>query len=71
MAKGKSTVNLHDRYIKVGVPKVVWVVGRLLETTDPIPHVVLYQEGPSNRQITLSVTGLQDTSIYKRVEVNP
>ena len=64
---GKSTVNIGDQYIKVSVPSIVWVVSRLLDLDDTVPHVVLHQMGTSNRKITLSVIGLQDLSIYKRV----
>jgi len=71
MAARQSTVKLDDRYIKVGVSKIVWVVSHFLDGADPIPHVVLNQEGASNRRITLSVTALQDTSIYKKIMANP
>ncbi len=66
----KSAIKLDDRYIKVGVPSIVWVVRRLLNVVDPVPHVLLVQEGVPNRQITLSIPALQDTSIYKKIEVN-
>lgn len=71
MVASKAAVNLHDRYIKVGVPYIVWVVSRLLNVTDGDPHVLLVREGRANRQITLSVSALGDTSLYKRIEANP
>ncbi len=70
MVARESAVKLDDRYIKVDVPSIVWVVRRFLNVTDPVPHVLLVQEGASNRQITLSIPALQDTSIYKKIEVN-
>ncbi len=70
MGARKSAVNVDDRYIKVGVPSIVWVVRRFLNVADPVPHVLLVQEGTSSRQITLSIPALQDTSIYKKIEVN-
>ena len=67
----KSAIKLDDCYIKVGVPSIVWVVRRLLNVADPVPHVLLVQEGASNRQITLSIPALQDSSIYKKIEASP
>jgi hypothetical protein len=63
-------VNLNDRYVKVGVPQIIWVVTRILDLTDSVPHVALIQEGKSNRQITLSIPALLDTTIYKKIEPN-
>ena len=70
MAAINPTIKLGDKYIKVGAPNIIWVVSSLLSVADSIPHVVLHQKGIPKRQITLSVTGLQDTSIYKRVGAN-
>ena len=61
-------VKLNDRYVKVGVPQIVWIVNRILDLTDSVPHVGLLQEGKSNRQITLSIPALLDTTIYKRID---
>jgi hypothetical protein len=63
-------VKTDDRYIKVGVPQIIWVVTRVLELTDSVPHVSLIQEGKANRQITLSIPALLDTTIYKKIEPN-
>ncbi len=67
----QSAVKLDDRYVKVGVPSIIWIVCRFLKVADPVPHVLLVREGVSNRHITLSIPALQDTSIYKKIEVNP
>ncbi len=67
----KSTIAPGDRYIKVDAPNIIWVVSQPLNVADPVPHVRLVQEGTTNRKITLSVSALQDTSIYKKIEVKP
>ena len=59
---------IHDRYVKVDAPSIVWIVDTVLSLSDPVPHVRLVQEGPENRKITLSVSALQDKSIYKKIE---
>ena len=64
----KPVPTLHDRYVKVDAPNIVWVVNTVLNLSDPVPHVCLVQEGTTNRKITLSISGLQDTSIYKKIE---
>ena len=56
-----------DRYIKVDAPNIIWVVSHPLDVADPVPHVRLVQEGAANRQITLSVSALQDPRMYKKV----
>ena len=56
-----------DRYIKVDAPNIIWVVSHTVDVADPVPHVRLVQEGSANRKITLSISALQDKSIYKRV----
>jgi len=65
---GKSTIEPGDRYIKVDAPSIVWVVSHIQNKVDAIPHVGLVQEGRMNRQITLSVPTLGDTSIYRKIE---
>ncbi len=65
----KSTIAPGDRYIKLDAPNIIWVVSHALNVADPVPHVRLVQEGPSGRQITLSVAALQDTSLHKKIEV--
>jgi hypothetical protein len=65
-----SEIKLGDRYIKVDAPTIIWVVSDIQNVADPVPHVRLVQEGRVNRQITLSVPTLRDTSIYKKIEAN-
>jgi hypothetical protein len=65
---GKSNIEPGDRYIKVDAPNIVWVVSDIQNVADAIPHVRLVQEERVNRQITLSVPTLRDTSIYKKIE---
>jgi len=60
-----------DRYIKVDAPSIIWIVTQTVNITDPVPHVRLVQEGRTNRQITLSVPTMKDTSIYKKIEAKP
>ncbi len=67
----KSTIAPGDRYIKVDAPNIIWVVSQPLNVADPVPHVRLVQEGTTNRKITLSVSALQDTSIYTKIEDKP
>ena len=67
----KSTIALGEKYIKVDAPNIIWLVGRPVNIDHPVPHVWLVQEGKANRKITLSVSALQDTSIYKKVEAKP
>jgi hypothetical protein len=67
----KSTIEPGDKYIKVDATNIIWVVGKPLNVADPVPHVRLVQEGTTNRKITLSVSALQDTSIYKKIEAKP
>ncbi len=64
----KSAAKLNDRYIKLDAPNIVWVVSRILNVADPVPHVSLDQEGMPNRKITLSIHALGDSSIYKKIE---
>jgi hypothetical protein len=64
----KSTISPGDRYIKVDAPNIIWVVGKPLNVADPVPHVRLVQEGTTNRKITLSISALQDKTIYKKIE---
>lgn len=67
----KSTIAPGEKYIKVDAPNIIWLVGKPLNVADPVPHVRLVQEGTTNRQITLSVSALQDTSIYKKIQAKP
>jgi hypothetical protein len=67
MASKNTAVEAGDRYIKIDAPNIVWVVGQSLNDVDPVPHVSLVQEGTTNRKITLSVSALQDKSIYKKI----
>ena len=60
-------VKLDDLYVKVGVPHIKWVVSRILNLSDSVPHVALVQEGKPSRQITLSVPALMDSTIYKKI----
>jgi hypothetical protein len=68
MASKNTAIEPGDRYIKVDVPNIIWVVGKPLNVADPVPHVRLIQEGTTNRKITLSVPALQDTLIYKKAQ---
>ena len=71
MVKIKNTdVNINDRYVKIGAPQIVWIVTRILDLTDAVPHVALVQEGKPNRQITLSIPALFDPTIYRKIEVD-
>jgi hypothetical protein len=63
----KSHIEPGDKYIKADAPNIIWVVSRPLDVADPVPHVRLVQEGAANRQITLSVSALQDSRMYKKV----
>jgi hypothetical protein len=63
-----SKIQPGDRYIKVDAPTIIWVVSNIQNVGDPVPHVRLVQEKRVNRQITLSVPTLRDTSIYKKIE---
>ncbi len=67
MGRNKATVKTGDRYIKTDAPGIVWLVGKGLGVADRVPHVRLVQEGMPTRKITLSVSALQDTSIYKKI----
>ena len=55
-----------DRYIKVDAPTIIWIVIDTVTADGSVPHVRLDQEGTS-RTITLSVSALQDRSIYKKL----
>jgi hypothetical protein len=61
-------VEINDQFVKVGVPHIIWIVSRILDLADAIPHVSLVQEGKPTRQITLSVLALLDSTIYKKIE---
>jgi hypothetical protein len=65
----KSTNEPGDRYAKIDAPNIIWVVGMPLNVADPVPQVRLFQEGTTNRKIILSVSALQDSSIYKKIKV--
>jgi hypothetical protein len=66
-----SKIEPGDRYIKVDAPSIIWIVSDIQNVADAIPHVRLVQEGRLNRQITLSVPTLRDTSIYRKIEAQP
>ena len=61
-------VRVGDRFIKTGVPYIVWAVTEMLDGNSKIPHVVLVQESASNRQITLSVPALKSNSMYTKLD---
>ena len=67
----KSAVNTGDRYIKVDAPNIFWVVSQPFDVEGTVPNVRLVQEGTANRKITLSTLALQDTKIYKKIDINP
>ena len=67
MASKITTVASGDKYISVDAPNVIWVVSQPLNVIHSIPHARLIQEGTKNRMITISVSALQDTSLYKKV----
>jgi hypothetical protein len=67
MVATKYSINVGDRFAKVDGTTMVWVVTRLLDVLDPIPHVQLLREGPVNRHITVSVTALSDKSLYRKL----
>ena len=71
MAVNKSVITPGDRYIKVDAPNIIWAVSQRLNVANPVPHVRLVQEGTTNRKITLSVSALQDASIYKKIQAKP
>ena len=60
-------INVGDRFIKTGVPSIVWTVSQILDVCSSIPHVLLVQEPHSNRQITLSVPALKSGSMYTKL----
>ena len=67
----KLAVQTGDRYAKVDAPNIIWIVSKSLNIDDSVPHVHLVQEGATNRKITLSISALEDTSIYKKIEDKP
>ncbi len=62
------TVETGDRYIKAGVPAIVWIVSRISKESTPISHAILIQESHLGRQITLSVPALETTWMYTKLE---
>ena len=67
----KLAVQTGDRYAKVDAPNIIWIVSKSLNIDDSVPHVILVQEGATNRKITLSISALEDASIYKKIEAKP
>ena len=67
----KLPVQTGDRYAKVDAPNIIWIVSKLLYIGGSVPHVHLVQKGATNRNITLSILALEDTSIYKKIEAKP
>ena len=67
----KLAVQTGDSYAKVDVPNIIWTVSKSVNIDDPVPHVHLVQEGVTNRKITLLISVLKDTSIYKKIEAKP
>ena len=67
MVRKNTSVTSSDKFINVDAPNIIWVVSQSIDVTDPIPHVRLTQEGTTNRMITLSISALRDTSLYKKV----
>ena len=60
----KPTIDPGDRYAKVDAPDIILVA-------DAVAHVRLVQEVTTNRKITLSISALMNTSIYKKIEAKP
>ena len=52
----KLAVQTGDRYAKVDAPNIIWIVSKSLNIDDSVPHVILVQEGATNRKITLSIS---------------
>ncbi len=61
-------IEIGDRFIKAGIPTIVWEVRQLLAVNSRIPHVVLMREGLPNRQITLSVPALNSGTMYTKLD---
>ena len=56
-----------DRYIKEGLPSIVWIV-RHIEEINSIPHAVLFREDRTGNQLTLSVPALETSSMYWKLK---
>jgi hypothetical protein len=61
-------INVGDRFIKTGVPSIVWKVSQILDVCSSIPHVLLVQELQSYRQITLSIPALKSDAMYTKLK---
>jgi len=65
----KSTsIKVGDKFIKPEVPKMVWVVNRLVEIPGMPPHAKLIVQGRLNQSMTLSLDALTDQILYRRIE---
>ena len=65
----KSTsIKVGDKFIKLEVPNMVWVVKRLMAIPGMLPHAELKVRGHLSRSMTLSLDALTDQNLYLRIE---
>ena len=67
----KPTIDPGNRYAKEDAPNTMLVAGQPLNVADAVSHVRHVQEVTTNREITLSISALMNTSIYKKIEAKP
>ncbi len=65
----KSTsIKVGDKFIKLEVPHMVWVVIRLMKIPGMLPHAELKVQGHLRGSMTLSLEALTDQNLYRRIE---
>lgn len=65
--RGKTKVEIGDRFVKTDNPDVVWVVAGHGSSVVKIPHFQVYREDSTNRVRTLSEEALMDRDYYRKL----
>ncbi len=67
MARKIKTIQLGDRFAKVGTYKSVWTVTRILEFPDLPTHLHITPETADHRVLTFSTSALLDEALFTRM----
>ena len=68
LKKKNNTIEMGDRFIKKGEPKIVWIVKSKGSSIAMVPHYQVVREDYESRVRTLSENVLLDTGYYHRVD---
>ena len=63
-----TSIKAGDKFIKPGVPNIVWVVNRLVDLPNLPPHAELSVKGQHKRKMMMSEDALTDPRLFLRIE---